>query len=53
MMSASTTSSKPTILNMNGVNTSEKFKEIIDYMFIPTVTAYKKKEKQREFRRPT
>jgi len=35
------------------VNTTEKFKEIIDFLFVPTASAFKKKGKEKEFRRPT
>jgi len=33
--------------------TTEKFKEIIDNLFVPTASTYKKKPKEKEFRRPT
>mmetsp|Transcript_16324 Transcript_16324/g.15669 ORF Transcript_16324/g.15669 Transcript_16324/m.15669 type:complete len:98 (+) Transcript_16324:440-733(+) len=47
-MSASTSESKPLLTS---ANTSEKFKEIIDNLFVPTASAYKKKIKDRDFKR--
>jgi hypothetical protein len=33
--------------------TTEKFKEIIDNLFVPTASTYKKKQKEKEFKRPS
>lgn len=40
-------------MNLSSANTTEKFKEIIDNLFVPTASAFKKKTKEKEFRRPT
>lgn len=39
--------------SLTGVKDSKKFSEIIDKMFVPTVQAYRQKEKEIPFRRPT
>jgi hypothetical protein len=41
------------MLSLNNANTTEKFKEIIDNLFVPTASTFKKKTKEKEFRRPT
>lgn len=51
--SISQSNSNNAILSLSNVNTTEKFKEIIDFLFVPTASAFKKKGKEREFRRPT
>ena len=39
--------------SLSGVRDSKKFGEVLDKMFVPTVQAYRQKEKERPFRRPT
>lgn len=39
--------------SLNNAITTDKFKEIIDNLFVPTASAFKKKAKEKEFRRPT
>jgi len=41
------------ISSLSNVKDSKRFGEIIDKMFVPTVQAYRQKEKERPFRRPT
>jgi len=39
--------------SLSGVRDSKKFGEVLEKMFVPTVQAYRQKEKDRPFRRPT
>ncbi len=39
--------------SLSGVRDSKKFGEVLEKMFVPTVQAYRQKEKERPFRRPT
>lgn len=41
------------ISSLSGVRDSKKFGEVLEKMFVPTVQAYRQKEKDRPFRRPT
>eukprot|EP00347_Sterkiella_histriomuscorum_P021947 403332216 len=47
-----TSNSNNAILSLSQV-TKEKFKEVIDNLYVPTPSVFKKKTKEREFRRPT
>jgi len=49
----STSNSNNAIMSLSSVNTKEKFKEIIDNLYVPTASVFKKKTKEKEFRRPT
>ncbi len=41
-------------MSLSQANTTEKFKEIIDNLFVPTASAFKKKSPcEKQFRRPT
>ena len=41
------------ISSLSGVRDSKQFGEVLDVLFVPTVQAYRQKEKERPFRRPT
>ncbi|CDW81023.1 UNKNOWN [Stylonychia lemnae] len=51
--SACSNNSNNAIMSLSSVNTKEKFKEIIDNLYVPTASVFKKKTKEKEFRRPT
>ena len=46
-------SSKQALLSLSAADTTEKFKQIIDNLFVPTASTFKRKVKERAVRRPT